>query len=204
MHGRGRPAYSAPMDYYKGAPVGDSAGVDPQAVGMFGVGASAIGGLMSVIGAFYSASAQKSRLEAEAEIAQINRATAESAARTALMVGQREEQRSRLATAQLKGHQQAALAANGVDLGEGSAQRVIASTDVLGEIDANTIAANAVRNAWGYRTQAGNYRTEAVMKEASADAVSPWSSAASSLLTSATQVAGSWYQFKRGAPPSGG
>jgi hypothetical protein len=29
----------------------------------------------------------------------------------------------------------------------------------MGEIDKNTIAANAVRAAWGYRTQATNFRS---------------------------------------------
>lgn len=184
------------MDYYKGAPIGDAAGAS--SAGLFAVGASALGGIMSAIGAFGAAQGMKSRLEAEAAIAQINQASAENAARTALMVGQREEQRARLATSQIKGRQQTALAANGVDLGEGSAARVLASTDVLGEIDANTLAANAVRAAWGYRTQAVNYGNEARLRSASAGAINPLMSAAGSLLTSAGQVAGQWYSMNRG------
>jgi hypothetical protein len=39
---------------------------------------------------------------------------------------------------------------------------VLTSTDVMGQIDKNTIAANAVRSAWGYRTQATSFQNEAL------------------------------------------
>lgn len=177
-------------------PTSDFFGTDPQTLGQFGTGASAAGGIMSVIGAIGAAQGRKSQLAAEAEIARINAVSAENAARSALMVGQREEQRSRLATARLKSRQQVSLASNGVDLGEGSAARMIAETDILGEIDANTIAANAVQAAWGYRTQATNFRGEAAMRSAQRSAISPFLAGASSLLTSAGQVAGQWYTSK--------
>lgn len=148
---------------------------------------------MSIIGAYSAAQGRKSQLATEAEIARINAASAENAARSALFAGQREEQRSRLATARLKSRQQVSLAANGVDLGEGSAGRMIAETDIMGEIDANTIAANAVQAAWGYRTQATNFRNEARTREAQSGAVSPFLAGTTSLLTSANQVAASWY-----------
>lgn len=183
-------------------PTTDFFGADPQTFGLFSTGASAAGGLMSVIGAIGAAQGRKDQLAAEAEIARINAASAENAARSALMVGNREQMRSRLATAQLKSKQQAQLAANGVDLGEGSAARMIAETDILGEIDANTIAANAVQAAWGYRTQATNFRSEAATRTAQRGAISPWMAGASSLLTSAGQVAGQWYGMSKlgGAP----
>lgn len=166
------------------------------------MGSAAIGGVMSVIGAISAAQGRKQQLAAEAEIQRINAAAAESAARSALMVGQREEQRSRLATANLKSKQQASLGANGIDLGEGSAARMIADTDILGAIDANTIAANAVQAAWGYRTQSVNYTNDARLKSATADAISPGLAGASSLLTSAGQVASSWYMFNRAGAPA--
>ena len=75
----------------------------------------------------------------------------------------------------LKSAQRASLAANGVDLGVGSAAEVQASTDLMKEADKATLISNALRSAFGYK-QAGinagiqgmnakmtaaNYRTEA-------------------------------------------
>lgn len=196
MHEGGRWAYPHAM-----ADTPTFLGMDPQTAGQFSLYSSAAGGLMSVIGAIGAAQGRRDQLAAEAEIARINAASAENAARSALMAGNREQMRSRLATAQLKSKQQASLAANGVDLGEGSAARMIAETDILGEIDANTIAANAVQAAWGYRTQVTNFRNEAATRSAQSGAISPWMTGASSLLTSAGQVAGQWYTLgQMGAP----
>lgn len=137
----------------------------------------------SVVGSYYSAKSQKNALGLQADLAEYQ-------AQNALVQGEREEQRSRLSTANLKSTQRASLAANGVDLGEGSAARVLTSTDYLGEVDAQTIKRNAILNAWGYRT-------EATMKRASADSISPGLSAFTSFLGSGTQVASSWYSLAK-------
>lgn len=155
------------------------------------------GGLLAAFGAFAGAQGQQTSLRNQAEIAGINATTAERTAQSALYVGQMQAQRSMLATSNLKSQQQAGFAANGVDLGEGSANRTLTSTDVLGQIDANTIAANAVRTAWGYRTQAMNFQNEALQKNASANSISPWAAGASSLMNSAGSVASNWYQLDK-------
>lgn len=74
---------------------------------------------------------------------------------------------------------------------------MLTSTDVLGAIDANTANANAVRAAWGYRTQATNYANDALNKRAADGAISPFLSGASSLLGGAGQVASSWYRLNK-------
>ena len=155
------------------------------------------GGIMAAFGAFAGAQGQQTSLRNQADIAGINATTAERTAQSALYAGQQQAQRSMLATANLKGQQQASFAANGVDLGEGSANRTLTSTDVLGQVDANTIAANAVRSAWGYRAQASNFQNEALQKRASADSISPWMAGASSLMNSAGSVASNWYQLDK-------
>lgn len=151
----------------------------------------------SALGAYFGAEGQKSALSARATIADINATTARRSAQSALEAGQLEEQRSGLATANLKSAQQAQFASNGVALGEGSAARVLTSTDVMGAIDKNTIAANAVRAAWGYRTQATNQNIEGIMDRGAADGISPLSSGVSSLLGSAGGVASNWYQLNK-------
>lgn len=162
------------------------------------------GAASSAIGSYYSAQANKSSLNQTADMADINARMSESAAQATLLTGQREVQKSQIATANLKGTQRASLAANGVDLGEGSAKDILTSTDVMGEADANTLQANAVRSAWGYRTQAVNQTNQANMSRAAASAISPSTSAVTSLLGSAGAVASNWYQYNKAGTFGGG
>ena len=136
----------------------------------------------SAVGAYYSAQGQQNALRQQADLAEIQ-------AQRTLQSGERDVQRSRLQTASLKGTQRAGMAANGIDVGVGSAAQVLTSTDVMGEIDANTIEANAVRSAWGYRT-------EATMKRGSASAINPAMAGATSILGGAGKVATSWYRLQ--------
>lgn len=172
--------------------------------GEAGLGMQGIGAIFAMLGAYQSAQGQKANLRGQAAIADINATTAERSAQAALMAGQHEEQRSMLATANLKSTQKVGFAAGGIDLGEGSAARTLTSTDVMGEIDKNTIAANAVRSAWGYRTQATSFENEAMMKRSGADSISPAMAAGTSLLNSAGSVAQNWYALnKSGALDNG-
>lgn len=165
---------------------------------MAAVAMQATGAAGNTVGAYYGAKSQKSSLEFQAQLDDINARLAESSAQSILFQGQREEQRSRLQTAQVKSAQRVALAANGVDLTEGSAAELLTSTDVLGEADANTINANAVRAAWGQRSQATNMQIDAMGKRTAARAINPNMAAASTLLNGATQVASSWYTGTKG------
>lgn len=165
--------------------------------GQFGVGMQGVGAILGAIGAWAGAGAQKTSLRAQAEIAEINARAAESNAQAVLFAGQREQQRSMLHTAGLKGAQRARIAANGIDLGVGSAVRVLTTTDVMGQIDANQIKANAVRQAWGQRVQATNYQNDALVKRANASAISPGAAAVTSLLGSAGSVAANWYAVNK-------
>lgn len=161
------------------------------------LGAQGAGLGLSALAAFQGAQSSKLTLQGTADIADINARMLESTAQSTLLTGQREEQKSRIATANLKGKQRAALAANGVDLGVGSAENVLTTIDVMGEVDANTIAANAVMSAWGYRTQAVNETNKARSARTAASAISPESAAFTSLIGGSGQVASSWYQFKK-------
>ena len=73
--------------------------------------AQGAGSLFSAMGARDAAKAQKSALQAEAILADTNAKILEMNAQADLIAGQREEQKSRLNTAQLKGSQKVALAA---------------------------------------------------------------------------------------------
>lgn len=155
------------------------------------------GGVTSAIGSYYSAATQKATMQGQAAVADVNARIAELGAQSALYQGQQQVGALTLKAGQLKSSQRTAMAANGIDLGSGNAVEIQASTDIMKEIDANTLTANAVRSAWGYRTQAVNFENEALTKRATAGAINPLGSAVGSLLGSAASVAGSWYSLNK-------
>lgn len=162
------------------------------------------GALTSAMGSFYAAKGQKSALEAQAHLADTNARIAEMGAQSALLAGEKEVGRVTLRAGQVKSAQRTAMAANGVDLGEGNAAEIQATTDLMKEIDVNQIQANAVRSAWGYRMQGVNYQNEAIIKRGTAGGLSPGTAAFSSLLGSASNVAGSWYMMNKAGMFDGG
>lgn len=213
------------------------------------------GGLTSAVGSYYSAASQKSSLDFQSQISGIdagiadtnantlltignanadaiqtvgdyNAQMAELGAQSALLTGQNQVMQQTLRAGQVEGSQRADMAANGIDLGQGSAADVQASTEMMKDIDTNTIQYNAMSQALGYReqgmnaqlqagVQAMNVRSNASMaalnqessaigmnatsalQSASADGISPFGSATGTLLTSAGKVAQSWYQYNQ-------
>ncbi len=173
--------------------------MDGQTLGAAGLSMQGIGGILALIGAYSDARARR----AGARLDDINAEASGLAAQAAVRAGQHEQQQVMLATAGLKSQQRVSLGASGVDLGEGSAARVLTDTDVMGEIDRNQVAANALREAWGYRTQAVGFRNDADQRRA----ISPTLAAATSMLTSASGVAREWYALGQrggGLTPSQG
>jgi hypothetical protein len=165
-----------------------------------GLGLQLLGLGTSGMAAKNNAASQQVTMNGQADVADINARLAETAAESVILSGQREEQKSRLSTAQLKGTQRAALAANGVDLGVGSAENILTTTDVMGEIDANTIQRNAISQAWGYKVQAVNEQSKARSLRAGSSAINPDSAMASTLIGGAGSVASSWYQMGKPNP----
>jgi len=164
---------------------------------MVAVGSQVVGGVQSAVSSYYGAKAQARQLAFEADMADINARMAESAAERTMASGRREVQRSRMQTAALKSRQRVAMAANGVALDEGSAVNVQTTTDYIGEVDANTIEANAIAQAWGHRIDAVNQRSAARSGRTAASAISPGQAAMSSLIGSAGAVASSWYSMSK-------
>ena len=97
---------------------------------------------------------------AENSLYQQNAAFADVQAADALSRGNVEESQARGDTRRLMGSQRAALAAQGIDIGDGSAGDILDESNALGELDALTIRNNARREAWGYQVQAWDLRTQ--------------------------------------------
>ena len=79
----------------------------------------------------------------------------------------------------------------------------MAGTDLMRSIDAETSRINAVRAAFGARTEAAGQRGQAAVSRATADAISPVGAAATTLLGEAGRVGSQWYSgVKSGAIPT--
>lgn len=155
------------------------------------------GALQSAAGAYMKTSGEKRNLERSADIADMNARLSDLQAKSTLRQGQREEQRSRFETTNTKDSQTTGFAGNGIALDSETAIRVMTSTDVLGEIDANTINANAARAAWGYKMEGVQFRNEALTTRATASSLSPSQSAFGSLINSAGNISESYTRLKK-------
>lgn len=161
---------------------------------------STFGAINGAIGSYYQAQAMSNNLEFQADMAKINSNISEINAQATLLAGQRAEQNVRLRTAKLKSSQRVSMAANGIDLRSKSATNVLTTTDYMGEIDAQTVEQNAIRAAFGYRTQSVNDMNTARISAATAEGISPFGSASTALLANAGKVADGWYRYSKGYP----
>lgn len=176
--------------------VGASPG--PRPLDFWGTAALASAGVgagLSTVSAYYGAKAQQSALRFQADIAETNMRMAELDAQSATLAGQREQQRIKGRTQNLKASQRTAFAANGVDMNYGSALNILLSTDIKGEIDAHAAEMETAQRAQGYRAQGTGYRMQAIGNRSTANSISPGLAGLTSALGSSGQVAQTWYMM---------
>lgn len=152
------------------------------------------------VSSYQSAQAQKSAAKYESAVASANAKTAEFAAQDAQDRGIREAEALGIQQNALRARQRATMAANGLDLASGTPQAVQDTADFYGLQDIETTANNANREAWSLKSRGQNFRTDAAMQSARAGAISPFSSAATSLLGSAATISSKWLDRTPTAP----
>lgn len=152
---------------------------------------SAVGGIQKGQAEKQQAELNKINLNMQADLADQSARISEIGYKSYLQKGEMAKQSSQLQTASLKSTQKARMAASGVALSGDSQQNILNTTDLFGEIDANTIESNAIQQAWGYKAQGQNYKTQAKLGRFSADTINPSQVMSTSLLGSATQIASS-------------
>ena len=163
----------------------------------------AAGAGANAAGAEQGARAQKASLLYDAQVSSNNAQIAEWQAQDAAAQGGAQVQAIQMNAMATKSSQRATMAANGIDTTEGSANNVLTSTDYLAAVDENTARDNALKAAWGYRTQAAGYRDASANARATADGINPGKAAFLSLLGSSGQVASSWYSMNKAGVGSG-
>lgn len=134
----------------------------------------------------------------QAQIAQQNKELARESGQDAIARGQEEQRRLGRETAQRVGSQRARLSANNVDVGFGSAARVVTDTEALAADDAAVIAENTRRQVRSFQIDAFNYESErrAALAEKKNARIATAFSVAGTALGGATQYAE--FRAKRG------
>lgn len=149
------------------------------------VAMGAVSGLLGASGSYNSAKAEKAQLKHQARMAEINADLSRHKAEGAFVQGRSQIASTMRQHGQALAQQRASMASRGIDMGYGSAAEARATSEFYAETDYNTMSANALRNAWGYRQEATNYENQALMARANAKAIDPGKQAFSTLLASA-------------------
>lgn len=136
---------------------------DPLTLAIVGTG-------IATAGAGYSALAANAQARGVEAQARVNEQEANRSAADAIHQGDVEQQQHYRQVSQQLGQQRAAMAANGLDLGFGSAADIQGDTAMIGAEDASTIAENTVRKTRGYQIQAANYESQARSAKSAASA----------------------------------
>ena len=173
--------------------------------GMFLQGIGAIGNVFS---SAYQAKSQQYQLQSQAlsqrfqqGVAEINRGLAEFQAEQVMLNAEKQKALIGLKAGKAKGSSRASMAARGISLAEGNPLEVIETIDLMKDMDMFTISANATQQQFNVRAQAMGFGTQAATAALSASnllttagSISPFSAATTSLMSSATTIASSWYQ----------
>lgn len=150
------------------------------------------------------AKASKQAADYNAQVANNNAIVDLQQRSTTLQQGDLEAQNAMRKQASITGDQRAQMSANGIDLTQGSAQDILASTKFLGGIDVNTIQSNAARQAWGYSVQGMNDKSAANLETWRANSINPSQIGAMSAGTSILSSIGSAATSYAGKVGSGG
>ena len=175
-------------------------------------GVIAVGGLVMQAYAQHEAgqaqeaagAAQKAASDSEADLSDYNANVAMLQSQDAIERGDLAESSFRGQVRSAIGAQRAGMAANGVEVGYGSAVDVQKDAAYLGELDALTIRTNARREAWGYQVQAEDLNARSAIERktgiyqaaaGSAAATTSNIAAAGTLLGGTASLIGAKYGF---------
>jgi|TARA_Y100000310_G_scaffold132889_1_gene131835 hypothetical protein len=139
---------------------------DPGTIAAVSLAVSAIGTAATFTGQMQQQRAQEAAASFRAGVMRNNAVRAENAAQDAIARGAVDEAALRRDTERLIGAQIVAGAGQGQLVNRGSMLVATRDASIFGELDAQTIRANAEREALSLRTQAGDFRLEAQAVEA--------------------------------------
>lgn len=121
------------------------------------------GGTIGGVSSYKQGKQQQAMYNYQAKVAEENAKIAGKNAANERQTGIEEARLQRMKTLQAVGSQQAAMAANGMDVTQGTSLDIIQDTSAMGELDALQIETNYERKALAYEQQGSNYTNQARM-----------------------------------------
>lgn len=119
-----------------------------------------ISAAIMLVGAVGEANAQRQAGKDNQQIADNNAKLSEQQAKDEAILGAREQQQSAWRTRAMIGQQKAAIASNNLDMDIGTPLDILGDTAMIGGADRSAISADAARKAWGFQSEALNYRNQ--------------------------------------------
>lgn len=170
---------------------------DAATLGLVSMGGQLLGGLFGADAASTESAANRDAYLMQASIDRTNAELADMRADDAIVRGNLETQRIHRGMERARHGLKASRGASGVAMDVGSPLAVFAGLDAIEAVDTATAKKNAAREEFAYRVEADNLRRSAGMKAGRAAQENPSMAGFTSLLGTATQVAGSWYAMKQ-------
>lgn len=140
--------------------LGIATGVANAALAIGVVGGIA-GGIVGGVSNYQQGKSQQAMYNYQAQIDENNAKIAQKNAAEERQTGIEEARLQRMKTLQAIGSQETAMAANGMDVTQGTSLDIIGDTAAMGELDALQIEHNYEKRALSYEQQAGNYSNQA-------------------------------------------
>ncbi|HHR0945539.1 TPA: hypothetical protein ACS286_005709, partial [Klebsiella pneumoniae] len=120
--------------------------------------------------------AQKKALQQQEQLALSNATLSDNQARQAIEDGTNAVTDYQRNVSAFKSSQINALAENGIDVTQGSAVDLLASTEMLAQGDIDSIKYNAALQSWGHKVQETNFRNQAENYRVAAKSIRPLTS----------------------------
>ena len=140
--------------------LGIATGVANAALAVGVVGGIA-GSAISAVSSYSQGKQQQAMYNYQAQVAEQNARIANQNAAQERQTGIEEARLQRMKTLQAVGSQQTAMAANGMDVTQGTSLDIIEDTAAMGELDALQIQTNYEKKALAFEQQADNYSNQA-------------------------------------------
>lgn len=126
-----------------------------------GVVGGVAGSAIEAVSSYSQGKQQQAMYNYQAQINQENARIAQKNAATERQTGIEEARLQRMKTLQVIGSQKTAMAANGMDITQGTSLDIIQDTAAMGELDALQIETNYEKKALAYEQQANNFSNQA-------------------------------------------
>lgn len=156
---------------------------------------ASVAATMAIYGAYEQKSAEKEAAKYQEAEARNNYQIQKAQQADAMARGREAAQDHMRQISGAKATQTAVMAANGLDISQGTPASLLEDTQMMGDMDLKRIQKNTKREAWGFGVQANNFRNSANMYGATADNINP---VASGLIAGAGSVASNWSAFSQG------